>query len=165
MTCFTQFETPLCEVILVGDDNGLSHLHLCTGEGKVPFEIDAGWVRSDAFFQDTVRQILAYFRGELTAFDVALNPSGTDFQKRVWGELARIPYGKLWSYKTLARATGNEKASRAVGMANSRNPIPLIIPCHRVIGANGKLTGYAHGLAIKERLIRLEQQGDSRVVL
>jgi len=157
MTFYTQFQAPFCEVILVGDEEGISHLHLCTGEGKRVFEIDAGWVRSDAFFEETVRQIQAYFKGDLKEFHVVLNPSGTDFQKRVWGELSRIPFGELRSYKEIARAIGNENASRAVGMANSKNPIPLIVPCHRVVGAGGKLTGFAHGLAIKEKLIQLER--------
>ncbi|BCS97584.1 methylated-DNA--protein-cysteine methyltransferase [Desulfoluna limicola] len=157
MTFYTQFQGPFCEVILVGDHAGISHLHLCTGEGKRVFEIDSGWVRNDAFFEETVRQIQAYFQGALKEFHVVLNPLGTDFQKRVWRELSRIPFGELRSYKEIARAIGNENASRAVGMANSKNPIPLIVPCHRVVGASGKLTGFAHGLAIKEKLIELER--------
>jgi len=157
MTFYTQFQGPFCEVILVGDKGGLSHLHLCTGEGKRAFEISPDWIRNDAFFEETVRQIQAYFKGDLKDFHVVLNPSGTDFQKRVWRELSRIPFGELRSYKEIARAIGNENASRAVGMANSKNPIPLIVPCHRVVGASGKLTGFAHGLAIKEKLIELER--------
>jgi methylated-DNA-[protein]-cysteine S-methyltransferase len=89
---------------------------------------------------------------------VTINPGGTEFQKKVWKELAGIPYGELRTYKEIAGAMGTENASRAVGMANSRNPIPLIVPCHRVIGTNGKLTGFAHGLAMKERLINFEQE-------
>ncbi len=160
MTFYTQFQALFCEVILVGDKAGLSHLHLCTGEGKRCFEIDPAWERDDAFFAGVTEQILAYFRGELKTFDVELNASGTEFQKRVWEALSQIPYGEVRSYKEVARAIGKESASRAVGMANSRNPIPLIVPCHRVIGANGTLTGFAHGLAIKEKMIQLEKKYD-----
>ena len=160
MTFYTQFPTPFCGVILAGDGEGLSHLHLCTGEGKRTFEILPHWTRNDAFFKEITRQVTDYFSGKLKVFDVALNPAGTAFQKRVWQELSRIPYGESRSYGEVAKALGNPKASRAVGMANSKNPIPLIVPCHRVIGANGKLTGFAHGLAIKEKMLHLEQKGD-----
>ncbi|VVS92397.1 methylated-DNA--[protein]-cysteine S-methyltransferase [Desulfoluna spongiiphila] len=158
MTFYTHIDAPFCGVILAGDHHGLSHLHLCTGEGKRVFEIDPAWERNDAFFKETAGQVLAYFNGELKEFHVALNPAGTAFQKRVWAELTKIPFGELRTYKEVAAAMGNDNASRAVGMANSKNPIPLIVPCHRVVGADGKLTGFAHGLAIKERLIRLEQE-------
>lgn len=158
MTYYTQFHTPFCEVILAGDTAGLSHLHLCTGEGRRTFEIHAHWVRNDDFFRETVRQVQAYFRGRLETFHLTLNPSGTEFQRRVWEELSQIPYGEVRTYTEIASALGNKRACRAVGMANSKNPIPVIIPCHRVIGANGKLTGFAHGLAIKEKMINIEQR-------
>lgn len=145
-----------CEVVLVGNENGLSHLHLQTGEGKRVFEISEDWIRNDLFFEKTVRQIEEYFRGRRIHFDLRLNPDGTDFQKSVWAELCRIPYGATCSYKDVAQKIGNPGASRAVGMANSRNPIPLIIPCHRVVGAGGSLTGFAHGLNIKRKLLDLE---------
>ena len=158
MMYHTRFDTPLCEVILAGNEEGLTHLHLNTGEGKRHFEIARKWIHNDVFFADAIKQIKAYFDGKRREFDVAVNPQGTDFQKSVWRELFAIPYGELRTYKDIAKAIGNEKAARAVGMANSKNPIPLIVPCHRVIGANGKLTGFAHGLAIKERLINFEQK-------
>jgi len=161
MTFYTHIQTPFCGIIIAGDEAGLSHLHLCTGEGKRVFEIDSAWKRHDAFFDQTIRQVQAYFKGEPQVFDVMLNPSGTDFQKMVWQELSQIPYGELRTYKEIAKAMGNENACRAVGMANSKNPIPLIVPCHRVVGTGGKLTGFAHGLAIKEKLIRLEQRNPS----
>ncbi|VFQ43146.1 methylated-DNA--[protein]-cysteine S-methyltransferase [Desulfoluna butyratoxydans] len=157
MTFYTQFQAPFCDVILAGDDQGISHLHLCTGEGKRVFEISSEWVRNDAFFEDAVGQVREYMEGKRDHFDLKLNPSGTEFQKKVWQELTAIPFGELRTYGDIASNLGNEKACRAVGMANSKNPIPLIVPCHRVVGAGGKLTGFAHGLAIKEKLIRLEQ--------
>jgi methylated-DNA-[protein]-cysteine S-methyltransferase len=156
---YTKFDTRLCEIILAGNDEGLTHLHLNTGKGKRRFEISDAWKNDDAFFGDARNQIQEYFNKKRKWFDVPINPKGTDFQKRVWGELSRIPYGELKSYKEIAWALGNENASRAVGMANSRNPIPLIIPCHRVIGTNGSLTGFAHGLEIKKWLIQFEQAG------
>ncbi len=157
MTYYTRFESPLCEIILVGDDQGLSHLHLNTGKGKRQFEISPDWIRNDVYFEDIRQQILAYAEGKQKTFKVKLNPRGTDFQKRCWKELTGIPYGMTRTYQEIATIIGNPKASRAVGNANSLNPIPLIIPCHRVVGANGSLTGFAHGLEMKQDLIDLEQ--------
>lgn len=154
---YTKFDTRFCEIILAGNDKGLAHLHLNTGEGNRRFEISGKWLLKKEFFEDTATQILEYFNGNRKRFNLAINPQGTDFQKKVWRELCRIPYGKLSTYKDIAEAIGNKKAARAVGMANSKNPIPLIIPCHRVVGMNGNLTGFAHGLRIKERLINLER--------
>lgn len=153
----TTFDTSLCSIILAGNEEGLCHLHLNTGEGKRQFVIDEEWIEDRTFFTDTIQQINEYMAGKRQQFKVKLNPHGTDFQKRVWHELAMINYGELASYKEIANAIGNPNSARAVGMANSKNPIPLIIPCHRVVGATGKLTGFAHGLAIKEKLIALEQ--------
>ncbi len=154
---YTRFDTRFCEIILAGDDKGLSYLHLNTGEGKRTFEISDEWIESDDCFLDTRRQIEEYLSGKRKSFDIRLNPKGTDFQKKVWSQLCNIPYGMVRTYKNIAEATGNPNASRAIGMANSKNPIPLIIPCHRVIGTNGKLTGFAHGLAIKEKIINHEK--------
>jgi len=103
-------------------------------------------------------QINEYFSGKRSNFDIPLAPEGTEFQKNVWNVLKKIPYGKTFSYKQVAAAVGNPKASRAVGMANNRNPIPLFIPCHRVIGSNGKLVGFAGGLDLKESLLKLEKE-------
>lgn len=154
---YTRFDTSFCEIILVGDEDGLTNLHLNTGEGKRKFEISHNWIWKDDFFSDIINEIREFFSGKRRIFTVKLNPRGTDYQKKVWNELSKIPYGKVYTYKQIATNIGNEKASRAVGMANSKNPIPLIIPCHRVIGSNGKLTGFAHGLNMKERLINLER--------
>lgn len=154
---YTRFNTRLCEIILVGDELGLRHLHLNTGEGKRKIQISNEWVLNDSFFKDTINQIEEYFSGERRIFNVFINPEGTIFQKRVWKELCKIPYGEVTTYKDIANKLGNQNASRAVGMANSKNPIPIIIPCHRIIGSNGKLTGFAHGLNIKEKIINYEK--------
>ena len=106
------------------------------------------------------KQLTEYFNKTRTKFDLPLAPQGTDFMKRVWKELIKIPYGETRTYKQIAQKIGNEKASRAVGMANNKNPIPIIIPCHRVIGANNKLVGYALGLDKKEFLLNLEKNNN-----
>ena len=106
--------------------------------------------------KDAYIQLEEYMNGQRTQFDLPLNLKGTEFQKKVWSELAKIPYGETRSYKDIAIAIGNEKASRAVGMANNKNPIPIVIPCHRVVGSNKKLVGYAGGLDLKEKLLNLE---------
>lgn len=154
---YTVMEAHLCHIILVGDDQGLCHLHLDTSEGKRVFEIKASWQENREHFRAVIDQLEAYFAGDLIEFDVKLNPEGTAYQKKVWQELSRIPFNELRTYKEVAIGIGNSKASRAVGMANSKNPIPIIVPCHRVVGSNGKLTGFAHGLKIKEKLIRFEK--------
>ncbi|WP_425516040.1 methylated-DNA--[protein]-cysteine S-methyltransferase [Anaerolentibacter hominis] len=106
---------------------------------------------------ETVRELLEYFEGNRKEFELPLHPSGTAFQKKVWDALKEIPYGETRSYKEIAQAIGNPKACRAVGMANHNNPIGIVIPCHRVLGANGALTGYAGGLDKKASLLFLEQ--------
>lgn len=152
------FESSLCKIILVGDEKGLSTLHLDTGFGKSKdFVILPDWIENSKIFKDVEIQIKEYLAGKRKTFKLKLNPDGTKFQKKVWKELINIPFGSLSTYKDIAAATGNPKASRAVGYANSKNPIPIIIPCHRVIGTNGKLTGFAHGLEIKDKLISLEK--------
>lgn len=104
------------------------------------------------------KQLKEYFEGRRKTFDLPLNPKGTDFQKKVWQALCEIPYGETRTYKQIAEQCGNPKASRAVGMANNKNPIGIVIPCHRVIGANGALTGYAGGLDKKQKLLNLEKK-------
>lgn len=107
--------------------------------------------------KECFNQLKEYFEGNRKRFDLPINPKGTQFQKNVWNELLRIPYGETRSYKDIAISIGNEKACRAVGMANNKNPIPIIIPCHRVVGSNGKLVGYSGGLNIKEKLLNIEE--------
>jgi len=110
-----------------------------------------------ALLRETERQLRAYFAGRLRAFDLPLEPLGTDFQQRVWHELLDIPYGETRSYGEIARRIGAPAAVRAVGAANGANPLPIVVPCHRVIGAGGKLVGYGGGLPLKRRLLALEQ--------
>jgi methylated-DNA-[protein]-cysteine S-methyltransferase len=147
-------EFPICTILLAGDEEGLKHLIFLKGKEKV--EIPDGWIENKEFFRETSRQLEAYFSGKLKSFDIKLAPEGTEFQKSVWNALCEIPYGETRTYKEIAVSIGNPKAYRAVGLANNRNPIAIIVPCHRVIGADGKLTGYASGLDIKEFLLRLE---------
>lgn len=108
--------------------------------------------------EETYRQISEYLERERKTFDIPIKMQGTEFQKKVWKELTKIPYGETRSYKQIAENIGNPKACRAVGMANHNNPIAIIVPCHRVIGTNNKLVGYAGGLAIKEKLLKIEQK-------
>lgn len=109
------------------------------------------------------RQLEAYFEGELTVFDLPLNPRGTPFMQEVWKALCNVPYGHTASYKDIAVAIGRPKACRAVGLANNRNPLPIVIPCHRIIGSKGALVGYGGGLDMKRRLLELERgQGNAR---
>ena len=107
--------------------------------------------------KETYRQLSEYFAGKRDSFDIPIKTQGTDFQEKVWNALKQIPYGETRSYKDIAIAIGKPKAMRAVGMANNRNPIMIVIPCHRVIGANGQLIGYGGGLDVKEKLLTLEK--------
>jgi len=141
-------------LILAGDENGLRHLNFISGKHPVPIQGD--WRRDTAHFKTVKTQLAAYFAGGHKAFEVDLFPQGTPFQRKVWSALSEIPYGKVVSYECIARRIGRPDAVRAVGAANGRNPISIIIPCHRVIGKNGTLTGYGGGLDVKRRLIRLE---------
>src|SRR3546814_10405807 len=110
----------------------------------------------NAVLRETGAQLEAYFTGALQAFDLPLKPIGTAFQREVWSTLAEIPYGQTWSYGDVARRIGKPQAVRAVGAANGRNPIPIVVPCHRVIGADGSLTGFGGGLPAKQLLLTLE---------
>lgn len=113
-------------------------------------------IKESSLIKNAYRQLVEYFNKQRKTFDLPLAPEGTEFQMKVWKALSDIPYGKTRSYKEIAIAIGNPKAVRAVGMANNKNPIPIIIPCHRVIGSDGKLVGYGGGLEIKEYLLKLE---------
>ena len=150
----------MCDIILVGDEDGLRNLHLNTLKGKRTFEIKKEWIYNDDFFSSVIDELEKYFKGQIKTFSVKLNPSGTDYQKMVWNELSKIGFNEILTYKDVAIRIGNPNASRAVGMANSKNPIPIIVPCHRVVGSSGKLTGFAHGLEIKEKLINFEKISD-----
>lgn len=148
-------ESPIGPILLAGNEKGLKHLVFLKGKKKI--EVPADWIENKELFREVARQLEAYFSGKLKSFDLKLAPEGTDFQKSVWKSLCEIPYGETRTYKEIAVSIGKSKAYRAVGLANNRNPIAIIIPCHRVIGANGKLTGYASGLDIKEFLLKLEE--------
>jgi len=158
-TKFTITSSPLGDILLARNEHGISHIHFQEGEGS--FDIDEDWQQDDTAFTDATAQLNAYFAGELKEFDLPLAPAGTLFQQTVWQQLQAIPYGKTSTYGELAAQIGKPTASRAVGAANGRNPIPIVIPCHRVIGANGKLTGFSGGLHIKRALLSLEQNGRS----
>jgi methylated-DNA-[protein]-cysteine S-methyltransferase len=150
------FDTGLIGTLtLVGDDQGLRHINFETE--KRPLAIQPDWHREPAYFAAAKDQLSAYFAGQRKTFDLPLAPRGTPFQLRVWDVLKTIPFGTVTSYAWVARQAGNLKAVRAVGGANARNPLPLVIPCHRVIGSNGALTGFGGGLSVKQRLIDLEQ--------
>lgn len=142
-------------LVLAGGVTGLRHLNFV--KGKHPLTIQTGWRRDRAHFNGLKRQLAAYFAGELMQFDIALKPEGTPFQMQVWSALQEIPYGTTVSYQDVADHIGCPTAVRAVGAANGRNPISVIIPCHRVIGKDGQLTGYGGGITVKRRLIRLEK--------
>ena len=157
MKFYSRMQTQFCEVIIVGSLQGITHLHMQTGEGKRKFTIAPEWQRDDTIFAEARQQVEEYMAGTRQEFSLLLAPKGTAFQQQVWSMLQKIPYGETWTYKDIAVAIGNPSACRAVGAANGKNPIPLIIPCHRVIGTNGKLTGFAHGLAIKNALISHEK--------
>jgi methylated-DNA-[protein]-cysteine S-methyltransferase len=146
----TYLESPVGLLRLVGDDAGLVQLHML--DPATPRHGDDGAERLAA----AVEQLTAYFAGELRVFDLPLALGGTPFQERVWAALREIPYGQTASYGELAREIGRPAASRAVGAANSRNPVAIVVPCHRVVGADGSLTGYAGGLDRKRALLDLE---------
>lgn len=152
---YTRMESPVGPLLLAADNSGLREILFVNGRHAA--KPDPAWREDATPLAETMRQLRAYFAGELQEFDLPLAPQGTEFQLKVWKRLCEIPYGATISYGELARRIGNPNASRAVGLANGSNPIPIIIPCHRVIGSNGKLTGYGGGLPIKEKLLELER--------
>ena len=153
--CYTWMESPVGPLILAASDAGLHHIIFAHSKRAKP---DPDWREDPKPLQETIRQLRAYFAGELETFELPLAPEGTVFQRAVWRQLCDIPFGETISYGELAKRVGNPKASRAVGAANGQNPIPVVIPCHRVIGSDGKLTGFGGGLPIKEKLLALEQR-------
>jgi len=154
--CYTEMDSPVGRLLLASDDSGLRLINF--QKGKHARRVEAGWKEDAPPLRETMRQLNAYFGGELQEFDLLLAPEGTEFQRKVWSALCDIPYGETISYGDLARRIRNPKAVRAVGTANGANPIPIVIPCHRVIGSDGTLTGYGGGLDIKEKLLGLEQK-------
>ena len=152
---YTYMKSPIGRLLLAGDESGLGLIGF--PEGRMVIEPAAAWIEARHVFAEAIRQLEAYFAGELRDFDLPLAPQGTPFQLDVWARLREIPYGQTISYGELAMRIGNPKASRAVGMANGRNPLPIVVPCHRVIGSSGKLTGFGGGLPTKEALLALER--------
>lgn len=153
---YCYLESPLGELLLAGDDDALSLIGF--PQGKMRHDPDPDWIYSEKSFALVCRQLQEYFAGEREEFDLPLHVTGTEFQVQVLAELQRIPYGETTSYGDIAKRIGRPKAVRAVGAANGRNPIPIIIPCHRVIGSNGDLTGFGGGLDTKKALLRLEAE-------
>ncbi|MFI2779655.1 methylated-DNA--[protein]-cysteine S-methyltransferase [Streptomyces sp. ALB3] len=157
----TVIDSPYGALTLVATAGVLSGLYM-TGQRHRPPEESFG-VPDPGPFTEAARQLDAYFAGELTEFDLPLRLEGTPFQRSVWAELVRIPYGETRTYGDLADSLGKAGASRAVGLANGRNPVGIIVPCHRVIGASGSLTGYGGGLDRKQRLLAFERGTESEV--
>jgi methylated-DNA-[protein]-cysteine S-methyltransferase len=156
-TWYTYMDTPVGVLMLAGcDDHGLRYISFQCGKGAKGPEPD--WAQSAAPFRDAIRQLREYFMGRRTAFDLKLHPKGTPFQRDVWKALLTIPYGETRSYADIARQIGRPRAVRAVGLANGRNPLPIVVPCHRVIGSSGALVGYGGGLPAKQALLDRERE-------
>jgi methylated-DNA-[protein]-cysteine S-methyltransferase len=153
--CYCYLESPLGKIFVQGDGEFVTGIFM--PNHKRWTGPDASWKQSDASFSIVREQLAEYFAGSRQQFDVPLKVDGTPFQQRVWQELVRIPFGTTITYGQLAQRVGMPTGSRAVGNANGRNPISIIVPCHRVIGANGKLTGYAGGVEKKEWLLDWER--------
>ncbi len=139
------------KLLLAGDSDGLQIIQF-----ECNIHVDKNWKECPESFKEVVRQLEEYFNQKRKTFDLNLNPQGTEFQMQVWERLEKIPFGETKYYGQIAEEVGNPKASRAIGMANNKNPIPIIIPCHRVIGKDGSLTGFASGLDVKQQLLSLE---------
>lgn len=153
---FDLVSSPLGELLLLGDGQALTGLYMNPHE-RFAQQIESEWSRDPAALREAAEQLGAYFAGELRQFTFPLAPKGTAFQRTVWRALTAIPYGRTATYGEIARNIGQPNASRAVGMANNRNPISIVVPCHRVIGANGAMVGYGGGISRKESLLRLER--------
>jgi methylated-DNA-[protein]-cysteine S-methyltransferase len=159
---YTIIESAIGELLLLGEGRALRGLYMQAG--PKPIAIGPRWQRSSSAFRNVVVQLQEYFAGERVAFDVPLDMEGDPFERLVWRALQEVPYGETVSYGELARRIGHPSAARAVGLANARNPIAIVVPCHRVIGADGTLTGYGGGLERKRALLDLES-GQARLPL
>ncbi len=152
----SRIPSPVGPLLLVADDSHLRAIWFSAPRHPLPHYIEASKQGENAVLRETRDQLDEYFGGSRRNFELPLQPAGTPFQREVWAMLARIPYGETWSYGELAHRIGKPAAVRAVGAANGRNPIPIVLPCHRVIGADGSLTGFGGGLPTKAFLLRLE---------
>ena len=153
---FSELDSPVGTLLLRGDGQALTGLYM--HEQRHRPELPAGVERNDSAFRQVREQLKAYFAGKLQEFELTLAGEGSDFQRKVWRALCKIPFGETESYGSLAKRIGNANASRAVGLANGKNPIGIIVPCHRVVGANGSLTGYGGGLERKQWLLEHERR-------
>jgi methylated-DNA-[protein]-cysteine S-methyltransferase len=153
---YCYLESPIGELLLAGDDDALTMIGF--PKGAMRRDPEGDWIYNEKPFAVAIRQLTEYFAGERHEFDLPLRLDGTEFQLLVLEELRRIPYGETTSYGAIAARIGRPKAVRAVGAANGRNPIPIVVPCHRVIGSGGDLTGFGGGLDTKEALLRLEAE-------
>jgi methylated-DNA-[protein]-cysteine S-methyltransferase len=153
---YCYLDTPIGDLLLAGDDDALCLVSF--PEGSMRRDPDPDWIYNEKPFASARQQLTEYFAGERREFDLPLKLSGTEFQMNVLQALQQIPYGETTSYGDIAERIGRPKAVRAVGAANGRNPIPIIVPCHRVIGSHGDLTGFGGGLDTKEALLRLEAE-------
>ena len=151
---YDEIQSPVGPLLVAADDAGLRLIHFQFG--PAPRRPEPTWRRDASPFRALARQLAEYFAGERRAFDLTLAPEGTPFQLATWRALAAIPYGTTISYAELARRVGKPAASRAVGAANGQNPLPIVVPCHRVIGKDGSLTGFGGGLPAKRALLELE---------
>ena len=158
---YRYLDTPIGQLLIAGDDPVLRYVSFPSGKHRT--EPGAGWRYNDSAFDDVKRQLDEYFAGERRQFRLKLAPDGTPFQMAVLDALQEIPYGETRSYRDIANSIGKPRAVRAVGAANGRNPIPIIIPCHLVIGADGSLTGFGGGLDTKRFLLELEGGGQMRL--
>ena len=151
---YTLMESPVGDLLLVGHHQAITRIEFHGGRTRsLPLQ---DWTETPEPFADAMAQLQSYFAGKLRSFDLPLDPQGTDFQRSAWTALLDIPYGETRSYSDIARAIGRPKAVRAVGAANGQNPISIVIPCHRVVGSNGDLTGFGGGLDVKQQLLTLE---------
>jgi methylated-DNA-[protein]-cysteine S-methyltransferase len=160
---YCYLDTPIGKLLLAGHEEGVHRITFPTkGKPDEAAQPEPGWIESTRGpLKEAVQQLKEYFKGDRIEFDLPLAPEGTPFQKSVWRNLCDIPYGETISYGELARRVGNPKASRAVGAANGSNPLPIVVPCHRVIGASGKMTGFGGGIPVKEALLALESKQKS----
>ena len=156
MICYQYMKSPVGKLLVAGDDKGLHFINFPkNGKPSLP---ETNWIENPKPLQEALCELKAYFAGKLKTFSLNLCLNVRPFQKEVLTALRKVPYGETISYGKLAEKIGNPKASRAVGQANARNPIPIVIPCHRVIGSNGKLTGFGGGIDVKQALLDLENR-------
>ena len=159
---YCYLDTPIGELLLAGEDDALSMIGF--PKGKMRRDPEADWIYNEKPLENARRQLEEYFAGSRKDFDLPVILKGTEFQVAVLKALQQIPYGETVSYGDIARRIGRPKAVRAVGAANGRNPIPIVVPCHRVIGSSGDLTGFGGGLDTKEALLRLEAENSEHLV-